>query len=313
MQLQFKQFFNIVIFSTFMFIVGCNSSKLVVQNQPKSRTKINRYPVKVVVKPKVITAKTKVIFEKKQENTNNQDKPEETQTLEATAKVKVTNTMVLDYISNFKSIAKIDMVKYGIPASITLAQGILESGAGTGPLSIQANNHFGIKCHKDWTGPSVNYDDDSAQECFRKYNNPFESYNDHSLFLANRPRYAILFKFSKNDYAAWANGLKDAGYATDANYPGKLIGLIERYRLNQYDDEVLNNDLNEVIKNTATGKSTSEISRTDVTMNPNYHIVIKGDTLYSLSKKYNISIETLKQKNNITASGISLGQTLILD
>lgn len=313
MLLQFKPLFKILISALIVLVVSCNSSKPVVQNQPRTRAKVVRQPVKVVVKPKVVIIKPKIISETKYETKNNSSKGEESQTLEATAKVKVTNAMVLDYITNFKSIAKIDMVKYGIPASITLAQGILESGAGTGPLSVQANNHFGIKCHKDWTGPSVNYDDDSAQECFRKYSNPFESYNDHSLFLANRPRYSILFKFPKNDYSAWAKGLKEAGYATDVNYPSKLIGLIERYQLNKYDDEVLNNDLNELIKATSTGKPVSEISRTDISMNPSYHVVVKGDTLYSLSKKYNISIEALKQKNNITESGISLGQTLVLE
>ena len=276
-----------------VLVIGFNSSKTVVQNQSK---------------PKVITTRTRTVS-----GTTKSAKNSDSQVLEATAKVKVTQTMVLDYISNFKSIAKIDMVKYGIPASITLAQGILESGAGTAALSVQANNHFGIKCHKDWTGPSVNYDDDSAQECFRKYNNPFESYNDHSLFLVNRPRYALLFTFQKGDYSAWAQGLKEAGYATDVHYPSKLIGLIERYQLNKYDDEVLNNDFNEVIKNTSVGNSVSETTRPTFSKNPSYHIVIKGDTLYSLSKRYNISIESLKQKNNITESGISLGQTLVLE
>ena len=296
MQLQLRLAFKFLIALLGLVLTSCNSTKTVVQNEPKPRAKVIRQTTKVAVKPKVVGT----------------EKASSSQTLEATSKVKVTNDMVLDYISKFKSIAKIDMVKYGIPASITLAQGILESGAGTGALSVQANNHFGIKCHKDWTGPSVNYDDDSAQECFRKYNNPNESYNDHSLFLANRPRYAVLFKFAKNDYSAWANGLKEAGYATDIAYPSKLIGLIQRYQLNKFDDEVLNNDLNEVIKNTSTGTANVVNTETSVAATTNYHIVIKGDTLYSLSKKYGISIETLKQKNNITESGISLGQTLIL-
>lgn len=216
-----------------------------------------------------------------------------------------------EYIAAYKEDAVKEMYLHKVPACITLAQGMLESGNGNSLLARNANNHFGIKCHKDWTGPSVNYDDDSAQECFRKYNNPFESYNDHSLFLANRPRYGILFKFPKDDYAAWAKGLKDAGYATDVNYPAKLTGLIERYHLNQYDTEVLNNDLNEVIKNTASPKVT-EAANT-ISNNPKYHIVLKGDTLYSLSKKYNISIESLKKKNNITETGISLGQAIVLE
>ena len=305
MQLQLRLVFKFILAFLGLVITSCNSAKTVVQNDPKPRAKVIRQTTKVAVKPKVTA------IEKEPTKTSD-TKTAGSQTLEATSKVKVTNEMVLDYIAKFKGIAKIDMVKYGIPASITLAQGILESGAGTGALSVQANNHFGIKCHKGWTGPSVNYDDDSAQECFRKYNDPFESYNDHSIFLANRPRYAALFKFEKNDYSAWANGLKEAGYATDVAYPSKLIGLIQRYQLNRYDDEVLNNDLNEVIKNTSIETPTAENTGTTVSSNPIYHIVIKGDTLYSLSKKYNVSIETLKQKNNITESGISLGQTLIL-
>ena len=305
MQLQLRLVFKFIIVLLSLVITSCNSARTVVQNEPKPRAKIIRQTTKVAVKPKVVSTEKEPIK-------TGETKTATSQTLEATSKVKVTNDMVLDYISKFKGIAKIDMVKYGIPASITLAQGILESGAGTGALSVQANNHFGIKCHKDWTGPSVNYDDDSAQECFRKYNDPFESYNDHSIFLANRPRYAVLFKFAKNDYSAWANGLKEAGYATDVKYPSKLIGLIQRYQLHKFDDEVLNNDLNEIIKNTSTRAVNSANAETSVAATTNYHIVIKGDTLYSLSKKYGISIETLKQKNNITESGISLGQTLIL-
>lgn len=300
-----------IFISLFFLQLSCNSNKYIVQNYPKPRVKVLTQRVKVIKKPTVVVVKPRVILVNNESN-NSQSRQDETQILQATTKVKVTTATVVDYISNFKGIAKTDMVRYGIPASITLAQGILESGAGTGPLSMQANNHFGIKCHNDWKGPSVNYDDDSAQECFRKYNDPFESYNDHSLFLANKSRYALLFKFAKNDYVAWAKGLKDAGYATDINYPNKLIGLIERYNLNQYDAEVLNNDINEVIKNTSTGTSITEISKTEVSSSLNYHVVVKGDTLYSLSKRYNISIETLRQKNNLTESGISLGQTLIL-
>ena len=119
-----------------------------------------------------------------------------------------------EYIAFFKGVAIHEMKLYGIPASITLAQGILESGSGRGRLARDANNHFGIKCH-DWTGPRVYHDDDRAQECFRKYNDPNQSYRDHSLFLAKRKRYANLFKHKATDYKAWARGLKKAGYATD--------------------------------------------------------------------------------------------------
>ncbi|MBA4317919.1 MAG: hemagglutinin, partial [Flavobacterium sp.] len=143
--------------------------------------------------------------------------------------------MVLAYIENYKGVAQANMEKYGIPASIILGQAILESGSGTGSLSVQANNHFGIKCHKDWLGQTVKYDDDAIDECFRKYYNASDSFRDHSLFLTSRPRYSPLFKLNKTDYKAWAKGLKAAGYATDTQYPTKLIGLIERYQLYKYD------------------------------------------------------------------------------
>ncbi|MGV7107656.1 glucosaminidase domain-containing protein [Flavobacterium sp. U410] len=172
-------------------------------------------------------------------NTTAETKTASGESLEATSKVNTTSTTVNDYILQFKDVAKGNMKTYGIPASITLAQGILESGAGKGRLCLEANNHFGIKCHTGWTGPSITHDDDAAQECFRKYNDPAESYKDHSLFLTSRSRYASLFTLDKLDYQSWANGLKTAGYATDPKYPSKLISLIERYQLYLYDQEVM--------------------------------------------------------------------------
>ncbi len=242
------------------------------------------------------------------------DKGAKTVTLEATTKVQVTSVLVQDYVQKYKDIAKEDMVKYGIPASITLGQGILESGAGTGPLSVQANNHFGIKCHKEWTGESIKYDDDIEAECFRKYKNPEESYRDHSLFLTSRPRYASLFQLPINDYKSWAKGLKEAGYATDPNYPTKLYLLIERYNLQQYDSEVLGL---ETTTQQPTKVETKPIeigfpSKTDSQLNAIKHVVVKGDTLYSISKKYAISIEELKKKNTIIENSISIGQELII-
>ena len=250
------------------------------------------------------------------------DKEVKTVTLEATTKVQVTTALVQEYIQKYKDIAKEDMLKYGIPASITLGQGILESGAGTGPLSIQANNHFGIKCHKEWTGDSIKYDDDEAAECFRKYKNPEESYRDHSLFLTSRPRYASLFQLPINDYKSWAKGLKDAGYATDPNYPTKLYLLIERYNLQQYDNEVLGLEKATQEPPKVVEKSTISVvekptaavvsAKPNETAKGSTHIVVKGDTLYSLSKKYAISIEELKKKNGILENGISIGQELII-
>jgi flagellum-specific peptidoglycan hydrolase FlgJ len=229
-----------------------------------------------------------------------------TEILAATTRVKVTTALVLEYIDKYKEIAKQDMLQYGIPASITLGQGILESGAGTGPLSIQANNHFGIKCHKEWTGPSIKYDDDAAQECFRQYTEPKESYRDHSLFLTSRERYSSLFKLDKGDYKLWAKGLKDAGYATDAAYSTKLISLIERYQLQKLDAEVLGREYVATSLNSIDTTTIASVTNSDL------HQVIKGDTLYSISKRYNISIEDIKRKNNISDIGIAIGQNLIV-
>jgi flagellum-specific peptidoglycan hydrolase FlgJ len=221
-----------------------------------------------------------------------------TEILEATTRVKVTTAMVLDYISQYQDIAKNNMRQYGIPSSIILGQGILESGAGTGPLSVLANNHFGIKCHKDWNGPSVKYDDDEEQECFRKYEQPSESYQDHALFLTNRTWYAPLFQLEKDDYKQWARGLKNAGYATDPKYPDKLIAIIERYQLSRFDSEVL-------------GKEYVSLNTTNqVSVNSDLYQVSQGDTLYSISKKFNITVDDLKRKNDIQDNGISIGQNL---
>ena len=305
-------------------LISCKSAKPVVMQPKIVRKATVSLPIKKPAKPSVVIEKkqepkisqdVKEIVKEKTEQKEENVKiiaasSDASQVLEATTRVKVTSAMVNDYISKYKTIAKTDMAKYGIPASITLAQGILESGAGTGPLSMQANNHFGIKCHKEWTGPSIKYDDDAEQECFRKYSDPFESYNDHSVFLSNRPRYALLFKLKKNDYKAWAKGLKNAGYATDVNYPSKLIGLIERYQLFQYDNEVLGNDFNQVVQTVQENEPSFQKQQPNLSASNSVHIVEKGDTLFSISKKYNISISELKQKNGISDTAISLGQTL---
>ena len=140
-----------------------------------------------------------------------------------------------EYINLYKDIAIEEMNIYGIPASITLAQGILESGHGNSMLAKKANNHFGIKCHIEWTGKSFHMDDDARNECFRKYKNPYNSFKDHSIFLATRDRYAFLFDYEITDYESWAQGLKKAGYATNPKYPQLLINIIEEYELHQFD------------------------------------------------------------------------------
>ena len=186
------------------------------------------------------------------------------------------------------------MDKYGIPASITLAQGILESGMGYGRLAAEGNNHFGIKCHKEWNGKRMYHDDDRKGECFRVYEDPTSSYRDHSLFLRDRSRYAFLFDIKTSNYKAWAKGLKKAGYATDPNYPDKLISLIERFDLTRFDSN---------------NRRTSEVNNNS-TNSTQFHIVKKGDTLYSLSKYYKIPLEELIQINKISDQTIYLGQEL---
>ncbi len=145
------------------------------------------------------------------------------------------NQNYISYIENYKDIAVSEMYRSGIPASITLAQGLLESGAGKSQLAVKSNNHFGIKCHNGWQGGRVYHDDDAKGECFRKYDEPEDSYRDHSDFLRYRDRYKHLFEFELTDYKSWAHGLKKAGYATDPKYPSKLIDLIEKYELYKYD------------------------------------------------------------------------------
>lgn len=139
-----------------------------------------------------------------------------------------------DYIGLWKEVAVRKMKEHGIPASITLAQGLLESGNGNSKLAREGNNHFGIKCTPDWTGGKTYHDDDAKGECFRKYKDAAQSYEDHAKFL-QRPRYASLFELKPTDYKGWAHGLKKAGYATDPSYAPKLISLIERYELDKLD------------------------------------------------------------------------------
>lgn len=200
-----------------------------------------------------------------------------------------------EYVKIFAPIAQDEMREYGIPASITLAQGILESGSGMGSLTVKTNNHFGIKCHTGWSGGTEYHDDDEKGECFRKYDHPMTSYRDHSLFLTTRSRYASLFDLREDDYKGWAKGLRKAGYATDPRYPQKLITLIEKYQLYKYDEQVLN----------VSGRKKRHKNNREKT-----HIVRRGDTLYSISKRYNTSVETLKRANRLRSNTIAVGQEL---
>ncbi|MBQ5353444.1 MAG: glucosaminidase domain-containing protein, partial [Alistipes sp.] len=142
-----------------------------------------------------------------------------------------------EYIERYKSIAVAHMERYGIPASITMAQGILESDAGNSALSLSSNNHFGIKCKKNWTGRKVYHDDDAKGECFRAYPSVEESYQDHAEFLDSSPRYDSLFSYPSNDYRSWARGLKAAGYATAPDYAERLVAIIEKYNLHLLDQQ----------------------------------------------------------------------------
>ena len=146
-----------------------------------------------------------------------------------------------EYITKYSSLAIDEMNRYNIPASITLAQGILESGSGESRLAKKGNNHFGIKCHNNWNGETIVEDDDEKGECFRKYERVIDSYRDHSLFLIEGKRYSFLFKYRHTDYKKWARGLQKAGYATNSEYSDLLINLIKKYNLSKFDNLLANN------------------------------------------------------------------------
>jgi flagellum-specific peptidoglycan hydrolase FlgJ len=266
---------------------------LVVFTASCSGTKFVRTTSKTTTKSKPVARKTTT------PKPTIKPKSETNEVIEATTKVTTSSDNVRNYIDTFSETAKKNMREHGIPASITLAQGILESGAGKGRLCVEANNHFGIKCHTGWAGPSITHDDDALQECFRKYNDPSESYRDHSLFLTSRSRYASLFKLEKGDYQGWAKGLRAAGYATDPKYPDKLISLIERYQLYKYDNQVLERENLKPFQN-----SNSVVS------NELLYTVQQGDTLYSLSRKFNLSVDELKRLNNMSDNNLAIGQQL---
>ncbi|MCI9843463.1 glucosaminidase domain-containing protein [Flavobacterium pectinovorum] len=287
---------KIIILLIIAALAGCSSSKPVIATTKKA----------AMQKPRTASAKRTTDAKpigKKYSSTNNT-----TEVIQSTSKTVVTSDLIHNYVLQYKDIAIGNMQKYGIPASIILAQGILESGAGKGDLAVTANNHFGIKCHKDWLGESVRHDDDSAQECFRKYREPSESYRDHALFLVGKNRYAVLFTYEKDDYKAWSKGLRACGYATDPNYPDKLISYIERYNLHQYDCQVTGKTYTAINKSAPVRSSSSgSVSNSN---DPNLYEVQKGDTLYSISKKFNILVDELKQKNNLMDNALSIGQKL---
>ncbi|SOU86958.1 glucosaminidase domain-containing protein [Tenacibaculum dicentrarchi] len=269
--MRIQSVFYIVLSAT--FLISCGSNKNIVSKPRK----------KVLVKQKVIIEQEEEVA------------PEVYQLEQVKVTSKTTKNHTEAYIQKFAPIAVTKMHEHKIPASITLAQGVLESGSGRSALAIRSNNHFGIKCHKGWQGKSVTHDDDEIGECFRKYKYPQTSYEDHSQFLISRSRYASLFKLGHTNYKGWAYGLRKAGYATDKRYPQKLISIINKYNLTKYDK----------IK----PKKETSIASTKTL----HHQVQKGDTLYSIARKYQISVGDLKKINSLINNSISIGEKLIVN
>jgi flagellum-specific peptidoglycan hydrolase FlgJ len=262
-----------------IFILNCSVTKTI-------RPKTNEVDPEVIPKKEaVVVVKEKVVVKK----------PIEVVQLSQEQKAQA-------YIDKFAPIAQDEMRQYQIPASITLAQGILESGVGFGRLAVEGNNHFGIKCHRGWNGGKMYHDDDEKGECFRTYDDPAESYRDHSVFLSGRQRYAFLFKLNKKDYTAWAKGLKKAGYATDPKYPKKIISIIERYKLYKYDSK----KGAKIVKNEKIDMVISKNKKNNI------HRVEVGDTLYSIAYKYSISVDDIVKENKLENNTVYKGQELII-
>ena len=221
-----------------------------------------------------------------------------------TLQAQTRNKQYENYIKKYRELAVEEMKKYHIPASITLAQGLLESGAGQSTLARKSNNHFGIKCGSDWRGKTVSHDDDARGECFRAYKHPKESYEDHSKFLAGRSRYASLFKLKITDYKGWARGLKKAGYATNPRYADQLIGIIELYELHKYDEK---NYLKWIKKN-------PNPHQTYIANDLLYIVVRAGDSWKSISKEFDISQKKLRKYNDLYKGyALQVGDILYLE
>ena len=203
------------------------------------------------------------------------------------------------YIGDFSDLAMREMIRVGIPASITLAQGCLESNNGNSRLAVKGNNHFGIKCH-DWTGKKLYHDDDRRHECFRSYASAYESYMDHSEFLTTKPRYTPLFEIRPHDYRGWAKGLKKAGYATANNYATLLIRIIEENELYQYDLMVLNGSL-DGIDTTSYPAHPGSMAQRKVLLNNKIEYILSepGDTPESLRAELGLYKNEIYRYNNL--------------
>jgi len=214
-----------------------------------------------------------------------------------------------DYMTKYKDDAIHEMDIYDVPASITLGQGMIESNYGNSELAKQANNHFGIKCHEDWTGETFTMNDDQPNECFRKYTTVEESFADHSQFLKNRDRYQFLFDLKITDYKAWAQGLKDAGYATDPTYADRLIQVIEQYKLYQYDKlksypsiAIAANP--PTIDHPTVVASTSGSHEVRSINNSRYVLVKQGDTFEKIAIEFEVTVQQLHRCNDLDKNAV---------
>lgn len=222
----------------------------------------------------------------------------------------------LAYIEQYKAIAIAEMEQYGIPASIKLAQALLESGNGNSTLAREANNHFGIKCTSEWVGGKTYHDDDRRDDCFRVYQQVEDSFRDHSQFLL-RKRYAALFELDKDDYKGWARGLKAAGYATNPRYADLLISLIERYQLHQYDrpetrDEKIQREAivqTEIVENKI---EETPVAQTKAPVRIDIHEVKQGDTLAAIARKYGMDTTDLMDLNGLKTESVFIGQLILV-
>lgn len=216
------------------------------------------------------------------------------------------NSVYQQYVDQYKDLAIEQMKRYKIPASITLAQGLLESGAGRSELARKGNNHFGIKCHT-WSGATVYFDDDAVGECFRAYNSAYDSYEDHSRFLSTGRRYQGLFRLSITDYKGWARGLKAAGYATNPKYADRLIDIIQVYKLYQYDTAKSYDRF--YAKRSSDRQVGGASLHTVYKFNDNYYVKArKGDTFGTIAEETGISRRKLakyneRDKNDVLAEG----------
>jgi len=277
-----KLFFGVL---AILFLASCSSSRRVTVNKKKQKVTVVEHKTKL---PSV----QQIQHVRKLERGN-----------------KSLNKYTLQYVRKYAPLAVLEMHKYDIPASITLAQGILESGNGRSQLASKSNNHFGIKCHVGWKGEKVYHDDDEKGECFRKYKFVETSYEDHSEFLSGRRRYANLFKLRKTDYKGWAKGLKKAGYATDKKYPNKLIKIIQEYELYEF-DKFTERDLKRGKRESAK-RPKKPVVKVKKSI-PNYYQVRKGDTLYSIARKFNTTVALIKEVNGLNTNTLSIGQRILL-